>query len=183
MFLTGLEHCVSLASANERWPLLRLHASLRAKFWHTNADQRSSNVATGKVQNNFKNPCLCIWKSFFNNLNNLFNTKTSCRRCFLRDRVKVVNLSYGSSCLPGKENGYCEDFCCVASQCKAKCTALRHRWEPECSKESSISFISGKSRKKAFSWTLIRPQGVQPGWFLHGVWNACPEKKPKRQSF
>ena len=26
----------------------------------TNMDQRSSNVATGKVQNNFKNPCLCI---------------------------------------------------------------------------------------------------------------------------
>ena len=36
--------------------------------------------------------------------------KQACYRCFLRDRVKMVNLSDGSSCLPGKENGYCGDF-------------------------------------------------------------------------
>ena len=28
--------------------------------------------------------------------------------------------------------------------------------------------FSGKRRKEAFSWTLICPQGLQPGWFLHG---------------
>ena len=31
--------------------------------------------------------------------------KQACYRCFLRDWVKIVNLSDGSSCLPGKENG------------------------------------------------------------------------------
>ena len=36
--------------------------------------------------------------------------KQACYRCFLWDRVQVVNLSDGSFCLPGKENGYCGDF-------------------------------------------------------------------------
>ena len=35
--------------------------------------------------------------------------------------VKIFNLSYGSSRLPRKENGYCGDFSCVASQYKAEC--------------------------------------------------------------
>ena len=35
-------------------------------------------------------------------------SKQVCYRCFLRDRVKIVNLLDGSSCLPGKENGYTE---------------------------------------------------------------------------
>ena len=29
---------------------------------------------------------------------------------YVRDRVKIVNLSDCSSCLPGKENGYSGDF-------------------------------------------------------------------------
>ena len=62
--------------------------------------------------------------------------------------VKIINLSDGSSCLPGKENGYCGDFCCVASQCKAECTVLRHRWELEYSKESSIGFLLVKNEEK-----------------------------------
>ena len=37
-----------------------------------------------------------------------------------------------------------------------------------CILKSVVNNFSGKSRKKAFSWTLIRPQGLQPGWFLHG---------------
>ena len=37
-------------------------------------------------------------------------SKQACYRCFLRDRVKIVNLSDVGSCLPGKENGYCGDF-------------------------------------------------------------------------
>ena len=41
--------------------------------------------------------------------------KQACCRCFLRDRVKIVNLSDGSSCLPGKENGYWGDFMCRLS--------------------------------------------------------------------
>ena len=36
--------------------------------------------------------------------------KQACYRCFLRDGVKIVNLSDGSSGLPGKENGYCDDW-------------------------------------------------------------------------
>ena len=36
--------------------------------------------------------------------------RQACYRCSLRDGVKIVNLSDGSSCLPGKENGYCGDF-------------------------------------------------------------------------
>ena len=42
--------------------------------------------------------------------------------CFLQDRVKIVNLSDGSSCLPGKENGYCGDF--VVSPLNARLNAL-----------------------------------------------------------
>ena len=30
--------------------------------------------------------------------------KQACYRCFLQDRVKIINISDGSSCLPGKEN-------------------------------------------------------------------------------
>ena len=43
----------------------------------------------------------------------------------------IVNLSDGSSCLLGKELKmvYCDDFCCVSSQCKVKCTVLVHRWK------------------------------------------------------
>ena len=48
--------------------------------------------------------------------------KQTCYRCFLRDRVKIVNLSDGSSCLPGKENGYCGDF--VVSPLNARLNAL-----------------------------------------------------------
>ena len=62
--------------------------------------------------------------------------------------VKIVNLSYGSFCLLGKENGYCGDFCCVASKCEAECTALRHRWETESSKESWISFLLVEKEEK-----------------------------------
>ena len=39
-------------------------------------------------------------------------------------------------------------FRCVASQCKAKCSVLRHGWEPESSKESSISFLLVEKEKK-----------------------------------
>ena len=49
-------------------------------------------------------------------------SKQACYRCFLRDRVKIVNLSDGSSCLPGKENGYCGDF--VVSPLSARLNAL-----------------------------------------------------------
>ena len=48
--------------------------------------------------------------------------KQACYRCFLRDRLKIVNLSHGSSCLPGKENGYCGDF--VVSPLNARLNAL-----------------------------------------------------------
>ena len=49
--------------------------------------------------------------------------KEACYRCFLRDSVKIVNLSDGSSCLvPGKENGYCGDF--VVSPLSASLNAL-----------------------------------------------------------
>ena len=37
---------------------------------------------------------------------------------------------------------------CVASQCKAKCSVLRHRREPESSKESSISFLLVEKEEK-----------------------------------
>ena len=40
----------------------------------------------------------------------------------------------------------------LTSQCKAKpygkCTVLRHRWEPESSKESSISFLLVEKEEK-----------------------------------
>ena len=48
--------------------------------------------------------------------------KQACYRCFLRDRLKIVKLSDGSSCLPGKENGYCGDF--VVSPLNARLNAL-----------------------------------------------------------
>ena len=45
------------------------------------------------------------------------------------------------------------------------------------SKESSISFLLvEKAEKLAFSRTLIRSQGLQPGW-LSSQWNACPVLK------
>ena len=37
--------------------------------------------------------------------------KQACYRCFLQDRVKIVNISDGSSCLPGKENAVILLFC------------------------------------------------------------------------
>ena len=74
--------------------------------------------------------------------------------------VKIVNLSYGSSCLPGKENGFCGDFCCVASQCKAECTVLRYRWEPESSKESSISFLLAEKEDKKLLAEHCSPSGT-----------------------
>ena len=46
--------------------------------------------------------------------------KQACYRCFLQDRVKIVNN--GSFCLPGKENGYCGDF--VVSPLSARLNAL-----------------------------------------------------------
>ena len=49
-------------------------------------------------------------------------SKQACYRCFLRDRVKNVNLSDGSSRLPGKENGYCGDF--VVSPLNGRLNAL-----------------------------------------------------------
>ena len=48
--------------------------------------------------------------------------KQACYRCFLRDRLMIVKLSDGSSCLPGKENGYCGDF--VVSPLNARLNAL-----------------------------------------------------------
>ena len=48
--------------------------------------------------------------------------KQTCYQCFLRDRVKIVNLSDGSSCLPRKENGYCGDL--VVSPLNARLNAL-----------------------------------------------------------
>ena len=36
----------------------------------------------------------------------------------------------------------------AAFQCKAKCAVLRHKWEPECSKESSISFLLVEKAEK-----------------------------------
>ena len=48
--------------------------------------------------------------------------KQACYRCFLQDRVKIVNISDGSSCLPGKESGYCGDF--VVSPLSARLNAL-----------------------------------------------------------
>ena len=43
----------------------------------------------------------------------------------------------------------------LTSQCKAKpyakCTVLRHRWEPESSKESSISFLLVEKEEKKLS--------------------------------
>ena len=47
-------------------------------------------------------------------------SKQACYRCFLQDRVKIVNN--GSFCLPGKENGYCGDF--VVSPLSARLNAL-----------------------------------------------------------
>ena len=41
---------------------------------------------------------------------------------------------------------------------------------------NQFSFSDLKSRKKAFSRTLIRAQGLQPGW-LSSRWNACPVLK------
>ena len=46
--------------------------------------------------------------------------KQACYRCFLQDRVKIVNN--GSFHLPGKENGYCGDF--VVSPLSARLNAL-----------------------------------------------------------
>ena len=48
--------------------------------------------------------------------------KQACYWCFLRNRLKIVKLSDGSSCLPGKENGYCGDF--VVSPLNARLNAL-----------------------------------------------------------
>ena len=48
--------------------------------------------------------------------------KQACFRCFLRDRVKIINLLDRSSCLPRKENGYCGDF--VVSPLNARLNAL-----------------------------------------------------------
>ena len=60
----------------------------------------------------------------------------------------ISMLIYRMVVLARKENGYCGDFCCVASQCNVKCTVLRHRWEPESSKESSISFLLVEKEEK-----------------------------------
>ena len=75
--------------------------------------------------------------------------KQACYRCILRDRLKIVNLSDGSSCLPGKENVYCGDFCCVASQCKAnfKTQMGTGKFKRIINKFS----LSGKRRKEPFS--------------------------------
>ena len=92
--------------------------------------------------------------------------------------VKIVNLSYGSSCLLGKEKGYCGDFCCVASQCKAGCTALRHRWEPESSKESWISFLLvEKEEKKLLAEHCFTLKDFNLGFFKVERF-SCSEKKP-----
>ena len=58
------------------------------------------------------------------------NTKQAAASASYLTRT-IVNLSDGSSCLPGKELKmvYCDDFCCVSSQCKVNCTVLVHRWK------------------------------------------------------
>ena len=102
--------------------------------------------------------------------------------------VKIVNLAYGSSCFPGqKENGYCGDFCCIASQYKAECTVLRHRWEPESWKESSISFLLVEKEEKKllaehrFALKDFNLVGCSVGFFTVERL-SCSEKKPQRQS-
>ena len=99
--------------------------------------------------------------------------------------VKIINLSYVSSCLPGKENGYCDDFCCVTSQCKAECTVLRHIWEPESSKESSISFLLvEKEEKELLAGHLFALKDFNLVGFFTMERLSCSKKKPaKRQSF
>ena len=43
--------------------------------------------------------------------------------------------------------------------------------------------FSGKRRKEAFSLTMIHPQGLQPGWSLHGGMLFLFLKKLRPQSF
>ena len=71
-------------------------------------------------------------------------SKQACYRCFLRDRLiyHMVVLV----CQEKKMDTAVILLC--ASQCKAKCSVLRHRWEPESSKESSISFLSVEKEEK-----------------------------------
>ena len=94
--------------------------------------------------------------------------------------VKIINLSYVSSCLPGKENGYCGDFCCVASQCMAECTVLRHIWEPESSKESSISFLLVEKEEKEL---LALKDFNLVGFFTVERLSCSKKKLAKRESF
>ena len=62
---------------------------------------------------------------------------------------------------------YCDDFCCVSSQCKVECTVLVHRWKRKVQKNHwSVSFSGGR-RKEAFSGEIC-PQGLQPCWFVCG---------------
>ena len=76
-----------------------------------------------------------------------------------------------------EKNGYCGDFCCVASQCSMHCFKTQIGTGRKVQKNHRS--VSGKGRKEAFSQTLICPQGLQPGWVLDGR-NACPVLKRNR---